>query len=81
MTWIRSERPDGHRSLWCHAGRWFTLTKCDMDVGGSGRVNVHLAPTRDRWVCCAAKGLTRECVRWGLPDPTAADLDWLRGIA
>lgn len=80
LVWIQHERPDGHRSLWVHVGRWFTIEACTTDVGGSGYVNVHIGPRGERWVCCAPRGLTREIRRLACPVPTPEDLAWVRGV-
>ncbi len=72
--WIRSERPDGHRSLWFKAALWITIT---ADVRAPC---VYIDNNRNtRKVCCAGKWIATEAANRGCPAPTAADLAWLRG--
>lgn len=80
-AWTRSERPDGHRSLWYKVDRWITIEACNTDIGGSGYVNAHVGPRGERWVCCAPNGLIREARRLGCPVPSKDDMAWLRGGA
>ena len=70
-TWTRSERPDGHRSLWCMVDRWYTLTAVDgfFSICASGSL---LAAPRE-------SEIPSRCAMFHLPTPTADDLAWLRG--
>lgn len=76
-VWIRSERPDGHRSLWCHVGRWFTIEP--GSVGEIGRACVNVGPRGGVPTYTSSIGLDWITARWGCPTPTPEDLAWLRG--
>lgn len=76
-TWTRSERPDGHRSLWCHVGRWIVVEP--GGVGGIGAACVYVGPRGDARTFTSTVGMEWITERWGCPVPTAEDLAWLRG--
>lgn len=72
--WIRHERPDGHRSLWCHVGRWFSMegvTDGSPEPWTKWNNGVEM---RD-------DALLAACERRSCPTPTPEDLAWLRGEA
>jgi hypothetical protein len=74
LTWTRSERPDGHRSLWFLAARWINIEVAVRDTVKISHTIGHFfgdSPGKVRRVCRAL-----EC-----PTPTADDLAWLRGAA
>lgn len=71
-TWVRSERPDRHRSLWCMVARWHVLT---AGTGPFLRIDI---PPRE-WTFAMDDTIAEECARLHLPTPTADDLAWLRG--
>lgn len=73
-AWIRSERPDGHRSLWYKTHRWLTIEREStglVSAGFRGEPPTYSAPAGLDWIT----------TRWGCPVPTAEDLGWLRGGA
>lgn len=73
-TWTRSERPDGHRSLWYHMDRWYT-------VSGDANPYVRLEARGGGAVTEDVRWLGEECARHHIPTPTAEDLAWLRGTS
>jgi len=78
MTWTRSERPDGHRSLWHHLGRWYTIESCASFGERVGAILVRVGPKGEPPVACPAVGMEWITARWGVPAPSAEDLAWLR---
>lgn len=74
-VWIRSERPDGHRSLWCMSSRWIMIEVASLvpDRLWIGIVG------EDLRTCTAAEHLGAPCRMYYCPTPTPADLAWLRG--
>jgi hypothetical protein len=71
--WIKSERPDGHRSLWFKARVWFV-----MGPAGDEVVNMRQPDhTQAHYFHVGEMGYKMRS--YGCPEPTAADLAWLRG--
>lgn len=70
ITWQRSERPDGHRSLWFHAAWLRKIT----DAPG-----VEPSVRWDGGCVVPDGGLPGACAARACPTPTAEDLAWLRG--
>lgn len=71
-AWIRSTRPDGHRSLWHQTTHWHTIH------GGPGTMLWISEPPCDARMSSDAD-LADDCNDLRLPVPTADDLAWLRG--
>lgn len=70
--WIRSERPDGHRSLWVHVDRWYLMWYVEpfFPIAADGLTRV--APTESE--------MAARCGAIHVPVPTPEDLAWLRGV-
>ena len=73
--WIRSERPDGHRSLWFKVALWIRITVADVSPP-----RLWIGPAdEDIRAYCPDGMIGERTAPLGCPVPTPADLAWLRG--
>lgn len=74
-VWKRSERPDGHRSLWFPSFfGWLSLTDATHNMT---RANVG----KGWWYMDDGAEMAQSLADSRCPVPTADDLAWLRGAA